>query len=129
VREIGQRPHDFDCPSCPWDVRLIRRCAKRGDGQGEELRARGAETLPPDPDAEEACALLKIEQTPRAARWIGQWKHWHERGWGPHGPHREAQAPSFLEAMGAIDAELAAMERERQKERDADQRARAAGVW
>lgn len=73
--------------------------------------------------------MLRIEQTPRVAWWVGQWGHWSKHGWGPHGPHREAQPPSFLTAMSIIEGELAMMERERDKGRDADQRAQAAGVW
>ena len=73
--------------------------------------------------------MLRIEQTPRVTWWLGQWGHWSKHGWGPHGPHREAQAPSFLEAMSIIEGERAALERERDKGRDADQRAREAGVW
>lgn len=73
--------------------------------------------------------MLRIEQTPRVARWVGQWGHWSKHGWGPHGPHRETQAPSFLAAMSIIEGELGQLERERDKARDADSRAREAGVW
>lgn len=134
VRVVGRSPADYDCPTCPADVRGARRCGKTPQDADpwQELRlheARRAGQMPPADHAHpDACPVARIEATPRALDAL-DWAHsWREHGEGPAGRGLTWQPLIFLEGqthLAALSEELLQEERERA---DADRRAAQAGV-
>lgn len=133
MREAGQAPHEYRCQTCPAAQRANRRCDRDGDGQpqGAAWLARGRRlgTLKPaDPRAQDACVLLRLEATPRAAQALADAPHWREHGRGPGGVGREGQPVWWLEAQAQVEAVRAALDEERRQAAEADRQAAEAGV-
>ena len=134
VRVVGRAPSDYDCSTCPADVRGARRCAKTPQDADpwDALRlqeARRAGHMPPaDHTHPDACPVARIEATPRALD-ILDWAHpWREHGEGPGGRGLTWQPLLFLEGQAHLAGVCEAMLAEERERADADRRAREAGV-
>lgn len=133
MREVGQAPHDYRCDTCPASERANRRCGRDGDGDLKASRwlleaRRTGKVKPADPLAPDACALLRLETTPRAGEALQGVAHWRDHAEGPRGRGRSPQPLWWLSAQDEIQAETAAIERERDEARRADDAARRAGL-
>ena len=134
VRVVGRAPSDYDCATCPADVRGARRCGKTppdADPWSElhlaEARRRGT-MPPPDPTHPDACTLARAESMPRVLEAL-DWAHlWREHGMGPGGAGLWPQPVAFLDAVAVLDHVAEAMHQEEQERADADRRARQAGA-
>lgn len=133
MRVVGQAPHDYRCDTCPASERANRRCDRDGDGEPKgarwlaEGRRRGA-IRAADPKAPDACALLRLEATPRAGQALGDSALWREHGLGPVAHGRAGQALWWLEAQDVVVATREALDQERRQQAEADRRADEAGL-
>ena len=130
---VGQAPHDYRCDTCPASERANRRCDRDGDGNAKgarwlaEGRRRGA-IKQADPHHPNACPLLRLETTPRAAQALGDVALWRDHALGPGGLGKAGQPLWWLAAQDEIAATRELLDHERREAAEADRRAAEAGL-